>query len=154
MINLQISALIIGLCAGHLAYSQSDSLPVQNRIREIKLSRALKVPAMLMGAGLMAKADTEFIGWEDIYEQRSEHFSTFRSHVDDYLQYAPIAGVIALNALGVKGQNKFATQMWLLAKSEFLMTAVVFPLKRITAVPRPDTGIPNSFPSGHSAQAF
>jgi membrane-associated phospholipid phosphatase len=95
-----------------------------------------------------------FIGREEIYEERNENFSSFRSHTDDYLQYAPIVGVLTLNALGVKGEHNLSTQMSLLAKSELLMMAIVFPLKKITAVPRPDTGTPNSFPSGHTAQAF
>jgi membrane-associated phospholipid phosphatase len=34
------------------------------------------------------------------------------------------------------------------------MAVLVFSLKKITAVPRPDTGSLNSFPSGHTAQAF
>ena len=34
------------------------------------------------------------------------------------------------------------------------MAAIVFPLKKLTAVPRPDTHSLNSFPSGHTAQAF
>jgi membrane-associated phospholipid phosphatase len=41
-----------------------------------------------------------------------------------------------------------------LIKSELLMTAIVFPLKKFSAVPRPDTGAPTSFPSGHTAQVF
>lgn len=32
--------------------------------------------------------------------------------------------------------------------------AMVIPLKKFTAVPRPDTGAKTSFPSGHTAQAF
>lgn len=107
-----------------------------------------------MGAGAFAISDTDLIGREEVYEERNEKFSTFRSHADDYIQYAPIALVISMNAMGKKGQHNFGTQMWLLAKSELLMAAIVCPLKKFTEVPRPDTGMPNSFPSGHTAQAF
>ncbi|MEQ8363995.1 MAG: phosphatase PAP2 family protein [Cyclobacteriaceae bacterium] len=154
MINLRISIFIICLGAAHLTNAQMDSVWVNKEINKINLRKAIKAPIVLGGAGLLAVADIDFIGRADLYEERNEKFSTFRSHADDYLQYAPIAGVVALNALGIKGNHDFSTQMWLLTKSELLMTAIVFPLKKLTAVPRPDTGMPNSFPSGHTAQAF
>lgn len=154
MINLRISVFIICLGAAHLVNAQEDSVRLKKEINKVALRKATKAPIVLGGAGLLAVADIDFIGRADLYEERNEKFSTFRSHADDYMQYAPIAGVLALNALGVKGQHNFTTQMWLLAKSEMLMTAIVFPLKKFTAIPRPDTGMPNSFPSGHTAQAF
>jgi len=154
MINLRISIFIICLGVTHLVNAQVDSVLVNNEINKINLRKAIKAPIVLGAAGWLAIADIDFIGRADLYEERNEKFSTFRSHADDYMQYAPIAGVLALNALGIRGQHNFTTQMWLLAKSEMLMTAIVFPLKKFTAIPRPDTGMPNSFPSGHTAQAF
>lgn len=152
--KLFISFLIALVTIVTIANAQVDSTLIHKRIKELSLARALKVPMVLMGAGTMAIVDIDFIGRADLYEERNEKFSSFRSHIDDYLQYAPITGVLSLNAFGIKGQNDLPTQMWLLAKSELLMTAIVFPLKNITSVPRPDTGVPNSFPSGHTAQAF
>jgi membrane-associated phospholipid phosphatase len=154
MNNLRISILNLLLVISFQTIAQADSISVCKEIREMKISRAIKTPLILMSASAFAFTDTDFIGRADIFEDRNENFSSFRTHLDDYIQYAPIAGVITLNALGVRGQNKFSTQMWLLAKSELLMNAIVYPLKRITAVPRPDTGVPTSFPSGHTAQAF
>lgn len=154
MTNLRIYILIFCYASFYQTKAQVDSALLHKQIKEIKFSRAVKAPLILIGAGVLAINDIDFIGRAELYEERNEKFSTFRSHLDDYIQYAPIATVITLNALGVKGQNKFGNQIWLLAKSELLMDAIVFPLKRITAVPRPDTGIPNSFPSGHTAQAF
>ncbi|MFZ1805918.1 MAG: hypothetical protein WAU36_01785, partial [Cyclobacteriaceae bacterium] len=154
MIKLRIITLVICLCTFHGVSAQIDSVRVKKELSQISLRKAIKAPIILGGAGLLAVVDIDFIGRADLYEERNEKFSTFRSHIDDYLQYAPIAGVVTLNALGIKGQHNFSTQMWLLAKSEMLMTAIVFPVKKFTSVPRPDTGMPNSFPSGHTAQAF
>ncbi|MBZ0247190.1 MAG: phosphatase PAP2 family protein [Cyclobacteriaceae bacterium] len=154
MINLRISIFIICLSTVHLANAQVDSLRVYKEINKINLRKTISAPIILGGAGLLAISDIDIIGRADLYEERNEKFSTFRSHADDYMQYAPIAGVVALNGLGIKGQHDFATQMWLLTKSELLMMTFVFPLKKFTSVPRPDTGMPNSFPSGHTAQAF
>jgi hypothetical protein len=138
MNNLRISILNLLLVISFQTIAQADSISVCKEIREMKISRAIKTPLILMSASAFAFTDTDFIGRADIFEDRNENFSSFRTHLDDYIQYAPIAGVITLNALGVRGQNKFSTQMWLLAKSELLMNAIVYPLKRITAVPRPD----------------
>jgi len=152
--KVRISVLILCFWISINAIAQSDSSLVHRKLNELRFLKAVKAPIVLMGAGMMAITDIDFLGRADLYEECNEKFSTFRSHADDYLQYAPIAGVLSLNALGIKGQNNLATQMWLLAKSELLMSAMVVPLKMVTEVPRPDTGMPNSFPSGHTAQAF
>jgi membrane-associated phospholipid phosphatase len=70
------------------------------------------------------------------------------------LQHSPIVIVYGLNWLGVKGKNDFANRTAILIKSELMLGILTFSLKRITAVPRPDTKELTSFPSGHTAQAF
>jgi membrane-associated phospholipid phosphatase len=89
-----------------------------------------------------------------VHEERQEWMPKFHHRADDYLQYAPIVAVYGLNALGIKGKNDFGNRTALLVKSELLVGVLTYSLKRITAVPRPDTGQPTSFPSGHTAQAF
>jgi membrane-associated phospholipid phosphatase len=134
--------------------AQSDSVIIHKSLIDIKIKKAFKTPVLLLGAGMLAFADIDFIGRADIYEERNERAPAFKTHIDDYLQYAPIAGVLVLNTLGVKGEHSFSKQMWLLAKSELIMAAIVCPLKQLTEVPRPDGTSHNSFPSGHTAQAF
>jgi len=81
-------------------------------------------------------------------------YPTSAINVDDYLQHSPIIIVYGLNWLGVKGKNDFANRTAILIKSEMMVGILTFSLKRITAVPRPDTKESTSFPSGHTAQAF
>jgi hypothetical protein len=111
-------------------------------------------PVTLISLGLISTADNEGFSKYEIEEERNENLSHFHTHADDYLQFAPIAAVYALNLFGVQGEHDFLNRTVLLIKSELIMTAIVVPLKHLTAVPRPDTGAPNSFPSGHAAQAF
>jgi membrane-associated phospholipid phosphatase len=122
--------------------------------RHAAWKKVVVAPAVLIGAGLVSMTDNEIFDRFEIEEERNEHLPRFRTHADDYLQYAPIVAVYGLNGLGIKGEHDFANRTVLLIKSELIMTALVFPLKKLTAVPRPDTGAPNSFPSGHTAQAF
>lgn len=116
--------------------------------------RAVAVPSLLISAGLLATTDNDIIDRLGVQEERNEWIPRFHTHVDDYLQYAPIVAVYGLNAFGMKGEHDFANRTALLVKSELIMMAIVLPLKKFTAVPRPDTGAPTSFPSGHTAEAF
>ena len=117
--------------------------------------KAIAVPLLLTAAGLYTQMDTEssFNKYE-VREERNEYLPDFHTHVDDYLQYAPIAAVYGLNLAGVKGKNDFANRTALLIKSEILVGVLTYTIKNVTAVQRPDSSSPNSFPSGHTAQAF
>jgi hypothetical protein len=132
---------------------KSDSIPLAYESSH-KLLKALSAPVALTAIGMAAKTHNEIFSNEEMEEERNAHYAKFRTHVDDYLQYAPIVAVYGLNVAGIKGKNNFGNRTALLIKSELIMTALTFSLKKIVAEPRPDTGAPNSFPSGHTAQAF
>lgn len=124
-------------------------------IRDISLKsavfqRAFTAPVLLTAAGLSTLDDYKY----EVQEERNKFIPTFRNHADDYLQYSPIIIVYGLNLLGVKGKNDFANRTAILIKSEVMLSILTFSLKRVTAIPRPDTKALTSFPSGHTAQAF
>ena len=116
--------------------------------------RASRVPVVLTALSLLSYTNNETFDRVEFKELRDRTIPTFRHHVDNYLQYAPMAAVYGLNLAGIKGKNDFANRTALMVKSALLVAAITFPLKKITAVPRPDTGERNSFPSGHTAIAF
>jgi membrane-associated phospholipid phosphatase len=119
------------------------------------LGKAVTIPLILTAASFYSvETDHEHFSKYELKEERDEHLHHFHSHIDDYLQYAPIAVVYGLDFMGVKAKNDFANRTALLIKSELIMMAITYPLKKIAAEPRPDTGALNSFPSGHTAQAF
>lgn len=111
-------------------------------------------PIVLVSAGLLTATDNKVFDKWEIREERQEHFPTFRSRVDDYLQYTPIAAAYALDAFQIRGVHKIGPKTVQLIKAELLVIAITYPMKRLIGTPRPDTGAPNSFPSGHAAQAF
>jgi hypothetical protein len=148
-------AFIILTVLTHRASAQyADSLNIRHQKPPVNWQKAVAVPTILIATGIWATTDNDIIDKYEIKEERNELAPMFRTHIDDYLQYAPIAAVYGLNALGIKGEHDFANRTALLLKSELFMMAMVLPLKHFTDVPRPDTGAPNSFPSGHTAQAF
>ncbi len=145
------------LITGHL---KSDAPDFQKNlfIRDISLKpaafrRALIAPALFTAAGLSMLDDDNDDNYE-VQAERNRYNPNFRYRVDDYLQHSPIIVVYGLNALGVTGKNDFANRTAILIKSELMVGMLTFSLKRITAVPRPDTKELTSFPSGHTAQAF
>lgn len=112
------------------------------------------MPSMFLAASLYTMTDNENFSKYEVKEERDKIAPNFHHNADDYLQYAPIAAVYGLNLVGVHGKNDFRNRTAILIKTELLVAAITLPLKRITKVPRPDTGEPTSFPSGHTAQAF
>jgi membrane-associated phospholipid phosphatase len=141
-------------------YLKSDGPIVQKNlfvgnisIKSVAFRRAFIAPVLFTAAGLSTLDDDNDDNYE-VQQERNRHIPNFRHHADDYLQHAPIAIVYGLNLLGVKGKNDFANRTAILIKAEMMVAALTFPLKRITAVPRPDTQELTSFPSGHTAQAF
>jgi hypothetical protein len=108
--------------------------------------KVVLTPAILISAGLFTATKNSLFDKYDVFKIRNENFPQYRTHVDDYLIFAPIIGVYSLNALGIKGEHDLANQTALLIKSELFMAAMVFPIKELTDVTRPDTGEPNSSP--------
>ena len=121
--------------------------------KSIAFRRAAIAPALLIAAGVATLDDDNDDNYE-VQEERNRHIPNFRQHADDYLQHLPIVAVYGLNCLGVKGQNDFANRTAILIKTEVMVGVLTYSLKRLTAVPRPDTKERTSFPSGHTAQAF
>ena len=90
----------------------------------------------------------------NIQQYSNDHFSGLRTSADNYLQFAPVAAILGLELAGVKSRNDLINQWSIMAKSELLMTAIVFSMKYVLHDTRPDGSADNSMPSGHSAQAF
>lgn len=106
-------------------------------------------PTILFGASAATWNDRE-----KIRELRNRYIPTFRRHYDDYLQYVPAATVFGLKFAGVKGRNNLGRATLSYASSAAIMAIIVNSIKYTAKVERPDGSTKNSFPSGHTANAF
>lgn len=145
----------------HTAFAQADSINHRNnflknpqQFTNIKL-KSFIVPAALITYGAIALENDglknlNFTTKEEIREDNP----FFKSRLDNYAQFAPAVLTFSLNAFGVKGQHTVKQQALLYSGIMVLNTGIVFPLKKISAVMRPDSSSATSFPSGHTSTAF
>lgn len=119
-----------------------------------KLFRASIIPAALIGYGISTINGHGFYSSYDVRSDIHQHFPGFHTHVDDYLQFVPYFELGAVVLAGVESHNDRLNLLLVVAKSEALMLATVYTIKTTSAILRPDGSTRNSFPSGHTAQAF
>jgi hypothetical protein len=143
-------SFVLGVSA--LQAQQTDSLVSFQRPRFT--IRQLNVPLTLSLLGVVANGNGHESFKNEIVEERNEHFQHFQTHIDNYLQYAPLAIAYGLDAAGVKSKTDLANRTAILLKGELMMFGSVNILKSATRQLRPDGSAYTSFPSGHTAQAF
>lgn len=114
-----------------------------------KFYRMTFIGVPLVAGGLIIKSKDDHFR-----SLRNDYMPRFRRHVDDYLQYAPMAVMFGLKAGGVTSRSSWGRMLASDAFSAALMAGVVNTLKHTTKVERPDGSNNRSFPSGHTATAF
>ncbi|MDE5423688.1 phosphatase PAP2 family protein [Ancylomarina sp. DW003] len=95
--------------------------------------------------------------WSSKYAFQNSTYKEIHDYttvVDDYTQFAPLGIAVGMIALNKKGQNKRGEQVALLITSEIVGLGAMGLLKNNAKRKRPDGSKVNSFPSGHTTQAF
>jgi membrane-associated phospholipid phosphatase len=108
-------------------------------------------PLVLIGGGL-AVNNADFKQKQLDYRQKK--FPDFSNKIDDLMQFAPHGAVFALDWVGVKSKHGFGDKVGLMLTGGIIMMGTVTALKYTTDQIRPDNSSANSFPSGHTANAF
>ncbi|HMI08413.1 MAG TPA: phosphatase PAP2 family protein [Flavobacterium sp.] len=153
---MQRNLLLLLVLSGFSGYAQqikNDSIvpPSQN----LKFNyKQLIIPAVLIGYGVIGIESDQLIGFNTQIRDEVKEDIDEKISIDDFSQYAPMASVYALNAIGIKGKNNLKDRTIIMATSYLIMSSTVLGLKSITKVERPDGSSKNSFPSGHTATAF
>lgn len=151
---------IILLSAGNGAFSQPDSRLDSATVSHSDSSLSARVtaksfilPASLITLGAFGISGKFVISNPEIKEVRDKNFPNFHTHIDNYLQYAPVAAGYGYLAAHYD-KHLFWDYTKKIALTEVFVTVLVQPVKHITKIERPDGSANNSFPSGHTAQAF
>jgi membrane-associated phospholipid phosphatase len=128
-----------------MTFAQADTCDCQK-------NKPVVLPVVLIGIGSINYLDGSLD--KGIRSWRNEHYPTFRTHVDDYILYAPLLATYGLNLAGVKGKHDYKTLTIYAATSYLASTVIVHGLKNTVKRERPDASNRRSFPSGHSYSAF
>lgn len=124
-------------------------------VKNFLSARSLAVPVIFIGYGFTSLGHNELHQLNlKISEEVVEDAPKFKTRTDDYLKYAPAAGVYALDAMGIKSKHGVVDRTIVLAMSTILTAQLVTALKHGTHQLRPDGSTYNSFPSGHTTTAF
>ena len=136
---------------GHVIHSFSKNLAPN----DIVSYKPFVIPTLMIAYGFTTlKSDGLVDLNEEIKEDSWAENPHKRLHIDNYLQFVPAAAVYGLNIAGIKGKNNFKDRSFLYLMSNLFLNVSVSSLKRITHVQRPDGTSYESFPSGHTAEAF
>jgi len=147
---LFVSLFSLSLCSGQSA----DTIKIKHPKKDRVFLKKFAIPATFIALGIYGTTDNNIINHDEIKEERNDHFAKFSHKADNYLQFTPMVAVYAMDGFGLKGTHNWQQQSILLARAQLIMMGFVIPLKKFTHVVRPDSSAFNSFPSGHTAQAF
>lgn len=117
--------------------------------------RSFLLPAGMIGYGIATLNSKEL---RYLNAEIKEEVWTEAPHkkitVDNYLQFAPAAAVYGLNMVGIKGKNNLKDRSIIYLMSNAMLGVSISSVKKLTRQQRPDGTAYNSFPSGHTAEAF
>lgn len=141
-----LAFLLISSCC----VSQTDTLSKQKQWLKASIA-----PAALLGGSIYTMQPNVPLNKWDVQQSITQKYPNFHSSVDDYIWATPAALPYILD-WSKKGyaKNDFWNRSIMLAKSQIIVLATVYPVKYLTKVERPDGSELTSYPSGHTAQAF
>jgi hypothetical protein len=159
--------LFISLIAScYVAFSQEttpspavDSIPgnypAEMPAKPLIRWRSVIIPATMITYGVVAIKCDAFQDWneaikDEIWTKQPHQLI----HIDNYLQWAPAASTFALGFAGVKGRHNFTDRALIFGMAELIQSSVVASVKKISGEMRPNGESNQSFPSGHTANAF
>lgn len=164
LLIILICLCLPGLCIAQTGIAQ-DTLMVQtaNGYKYNPVAAEYKpgivsfvVPASFIGYGLVSLMGNNLVRRLDYStkDELQEDHPLFAAHADNYLQFAPAVAVYGLNLVGIKGQHSLLDATGLYLLSSAITGGTVLILKSATHRERPNGAGFNSFPSGHTANAF
>lgn len=164
---LRNSLFLVCLLAGYsVTYAQLptqtaniDSIPHNNSTAKINKPaftwRSVVIPGAMIAYGVTALKCDWFQDWNESLKNDVWTKSPHRQiHIDNYMQWAPAASTFALGFAGIKGQHNFIDRALLLGMAELIQSSVVASIKKVSGEMRPNGESDQSFPSGHTSNAF
>lgn len=136
-----------------------DSIPNAHQADTVKRKQfpwySTVIPATFVAYGVAALEFDWFKNWNEAVKKEIWTDAPHKQvHFDNYLQWSPAVTTMALGIAGVKGEHNFTDRLFILGMAELIQSSVVATVKKISNETRPNGGGNESFPSGHTANAF
>ncbi|WP_420601741.1 phosphatase PAP2 family protein [Flagellimonas sp.] len=126
-----------------------DSLTGSPKIHgQSSLLKKLVVPGLLTGTALVFNNSSFEM---ELQPKVNRNLST---NIDDYIRFAPLAGMYIADGLGIKAENHWFDQTKNAAFSLLLTQLITTSLKVNIDKERPNGANNEAFPSGHTSLAF
>jgi hypothetical protein len=117
--------------------------------------RSFVLPGAMFAYGIIALNSD---GLEDWNQGVKETVWTDHPHkqvsIDNYLQWAPGAALLGLNLSGVRGKHNFKDLSMMYGLTLLIESSITTSVKLVSGETRPNGAGTESFPSGHTANAF
>lgn len=107
-----------------------------------------------MGLGLVGSGMVLSVADVQTRSLRNDLLPTFHNTYDDYMQFAPGVALLAMKLCGLESRNDLPQIVVSGGLSMAIYISAVYGTKYLTGRLRPDGSAHNSFPSGHTANAF
>jgi membrane-associated phospholipid phosphatase len=146
--------VVIALLFSDVNFAQSDSSALSKQESYTSnnlLFDKMWAPATLGILSISLMTDSSKYGLQSLIRQP---FNNFNTEADDYLQYAPIGIMYLADLFKIKSKNTVWNQTKFLVISELGTAIIIQVLKYTLRIERPDQSANNSYPSGHTGQAF
>lgn len=155
MKNFIVFLLVLATCATEInaqvfrPTQDSTALKSKFTVKKSYLRNITYTGLVFAASGFIVKAQKK-----DFRTMRTYFKPHFKTTLDNYSQYSPLAAAFALKALGVQSESSWKRLTINSAASYVFMAAIVNGIKYTAKEIRPDNSTKNSFPSGHTATVF
>jgi hypothetical protein len=133
---------------------QTDTLSVKKSKLQKSFLKQSIAPLSLIATGLIINYANGTIGKENIQKKIQNDFPDFHTSADNYLLFAPTVMMYAADLLKIDSKNDAFTQTKYLVIAGLTNSLISVGIKSITNEQRPDGSDNDSFPSGHTSNAF
>jgi len=136
------------------AFGQKDSLNYKFQKKEKSFLHKSIVPISLVGAGLIINYSNGSIGKENLQKNIQNSFPNFETGSDNFLLFVPAITMYTADIFKVSSKNDVFTQTKYLVIAGLTNSLITLGIKKISKEERPDGSDNDSFPSGHTSNAF
>jgi membrane-associated phospholipid phosphatase len=151
--NLFQTLFIIYLFIVNQSFAHNDTIKYVEKSEKLS-PWVFVVPSALVSYGIITQFSPALQDFDHNIDNKVVQNIHTRYVFDDYIQYAPYAGIYAPDLLGIEAKHNIIDRTLVLGASMIICTSAIQIPKRLTGVTRPDGSNNHSFPSGHTATAF